>query len=65
MEENKKGFRSKKREKTEKKFYKSEKRDKQKDKHRSYKKKKHIDGTKREKIVPGPNDIIGIYAPGK
>lgn len=65
MEENKKGFRSKKREKTEKKFYKSERRDKQKDKHRSYKKKKHIDGTKREKIVPGPNDIIGIYAPGK
>ena len=65
MEEKKQGFRAKKRENSEKKFYKSEKRDKSKNKARDYKKKKHSDGKPREKIVPGPNDIIGIYAPGK
>jgi hypothetical protein len=65
MEENKNGFRAKKREKTEKKFYKSERRDKNKTNNRDYKKKKHSDGKPRERIVQGPDDIIGVYAPGK
>ena len=65
MEEKKQGFRAKKREKTEKKFYKSERKDKNSKNNRDYKKKKFSDGKPRERIVPGPNDIIGIYAPGK
>jgi hypothetical protein len=51
MEENKNGFRAKKREKTEKKFYKSERKDKTQSNNRDYKKKRHSEGKPKERMV--------------
>ena len=65
MEENKNGFRAKKREKTEKKFYKSERKEKSQSNNRDYKKKRHSEGKPKERMVQWPDDVIGIYAPGK
>ena len=65
MEENKNGFRAKKREKTERKFYKSERKDKSQSNNRDYKKKRHSEWKPKERMVQGPDDIIGVYAPGK